>query len=176
MLSEGHGSVCIGIKAHYAAQFGDDTNRVISIGLSFTRKAQSSVRVYAEKKDLIFFLYERYLAAKFFHAQVRAQRMGVTADVMARDSQASSGFWDIVQDALADLVRVQLCRCFDTVNYPELAAHCRNLRGELWVCAFPNLFVTIAPAEWKFPMPYFLQAYMYYVVGGAYVMALHMSK
>ena len=172
----GHGSVCIGIKAHYAAQFGDDTNRVISIGLSFTRKAQSSVRVYAEKKDLIFFLYERYLASKFFHAQVRAQRMGVTADVMARDSQASSGFWDIVQDALADLVRVQLCRCFDTVNYPELAAHCRNLRGELWVCAFPNLFVTIAPAEWKFPMPYFLQAYMYYVVGGAYVMALHMSK
>ena len=108
LLSMSEGTVCIGIKAHYQAQFGDDTNRVISIGMSFTRKALSSVRVYAEKRDLIFFLYERYLAAKFFHAQVRAQRMGVTADVMARDSQASSGFWDIVQDALADLVRVQL--------------------------------------------------------------------
>ena len=43
------------------------------------------------------------------------------------------------------------------------------------MCFSESLFVTIAPAEWKFPMPYFLLAYVYYVVGGAYVMSLHMS-
>mgnify|MGYP003340355746 CR=1 FL=1 len=94
---------------------------------------------------------------------------------MARDSQASAGYWEIVQDALADVVRIMLSRCFQENEYPELAAHCRNLRGELWVCAFPNLFVTVAPAEWKFQMPYFLHAYINWIVGGAYLMALHMS-
>ena len=125
-------------------------------------------------EDLVFFLYERYLASKFFNAQCRAQRMGVTADVMARDSQPSSGFWEIVQDSLADVVRVMLGRCFQPDEYPELVKHCRNLRGELWVCAFPNLFVTVAPAEWRFPMPYFLHAYINFIVGSAYVMATHM--
>ena len=67
-----------GIKEHYQHEADDDTNRVISIGLSFTRKALSSVRAYAENRDLVFFLYERYLASKFFTAQCRAQRMGVT--------------------------------------------------------------------------------------------------
>ena len=94
---------------------------------------------------------------------------------MARDSQASAGYWEIVQDALADVVRIMLSRCFESNQYPQLAAHCRNLRGELWVCAFPNVFVTVAPAEWKFQMPYFLHAYINWIVGGAYLMALHMS-
>ena len=97
-------------------------------------------------------------------------------DVMARDSQASAGYWEIVQDALADVVRVMLSRCFDAQQYPTLAAHCTNLRGEMWVCAFPNLFVTVAPAEWKFPIPYFLQAYSNFLVAGAYIMALHMFE
>ena len=69
-----------GIREHYQHGADDDTNRVISIGLSFTRKAQSSVRAYAENRDLVFFLYERYLPSKFFTAQCRAQRMGVTGD------------------------------------------------------------------------------------------------
>ena len=164
-----------GIREHYSDTHNDDTNRVISIGLSWTRKALSSVRVYAEQVDLPFFIYEKQLANKFFTAQCRAQRMNVTGDVMARDSQASCGYWEIVQDALADLVRIMLARCFDSEQYPALAEHCRSLRGEMWVCAFPNLFLTIAPAEWKFPMPYFLEPYWkQWVVGGAYLMALHM--
>ena len=70
-----------GIREHYAHLHNDDTNRVISVGLSYTRKVLSSVRVYAEQRDLTFFLYERYLANKFFTAQTRAQRMGVTGDI-----------------------------------------------------------------------------------------------
>ena len=69
-----------GIREHYKHHHDDDTNRVVSIGLSFTRKVLSSVRVYGEQRDLPFFLYEKYLAAKFFTAECRAQQMGVTGD------------------------------------------------------------------------------------------------
>ena len=156
-----------GILAHYQDQHGDSTNRVLSIGLSWTRKVLSSVRAYGEDKDLSFFMYEKHLAGKFFSAQVRAQRIGVTGDVMARDSQASTGYWDIVSDSLADLVRIMLVRCYDETNYPILYKHCRGLRGEVWLCAFPNLFITIAPAGWRYPRPYFLEPY----TGSCFAMA-----
>ena len=140
-----------GILQHYQGVHGDDTNRVASIGLSWTRKVLSGVRAYGEHRDLAFFLYEKHLASKYFHAQVRAKHLGVTADVLTRDSQTSSGYWEIAQDSLADLVRVMLTRCYDEKGYPELYRQCRGLRGEVWLCAFPNLFLTIAPAEWTFP-------------------------
>ena len=59
--------------------------------------------------------------------------VGVTGDVMTPDSQASAGYWEIVQDALADLVRSMLCRCYDEEQYLQLYNHCRNLRGEVWL-------------------------------------------
>ena len=66
--------------------------------------------MYAEQRDLCFFLYEKHLAMKYFNAHVRAHRMKVTGDVMARSSQTSAGYWDIVQDSLAELVRIMLVR------------------------------------------------------------------
>ena len=162
------------ILDHYQKRTGDRNNRVCSIGQSFTRKVLSSVRVYAEQRDLAFFLYEKHLAMKYFMAHVRAQKIGVTGDVMTRDNQGSTGYWEITQDALADLVRVMLIRCFDEEKHPQLYRHCRNLRGEFWVCAFPNVFITITAAEWKFPLPQFMAGYMYCCFAGAYLTALHM--
>ena len=109
-----------GILASYKADSQDSSNRVLSIGMSWTRKVLSGVRVYGEHRDLSFFLYEKSMAQKFFAAQTRAQRMGVTADVMVRDSQQSSGYWDIVQEALADLVRIMVARCFDEKGHKEI--------------------------------------------------------
>ena len=103
-----------------------------------------------------------------------AKRMGITTDIPARDSQASTGYWEIVQDALADLVRIMLLRCYDQQHYPQLYQNCRTLRGDVWLCAFPNFFCTIAPAEWRFPCPFFLEPYLTCVFAGAYMMALHM--
>ena len=56
----------------------------------------------------------------------------------------------------------------------ELYDHVRGLRGQVWLCSFPNLFITIAPAEWTFPRPYFLEPYAGCVFAGSYLMALHM--
>ena len=120
-----------GILASYKADSQDSSNRVLSIGTSWTRKVLSGVRVYAEHRDLAFFLYEKATAQKFFAAQTRAQRMGVTADIMVRDSQMSSGYWDIVQEALADLVRIMVARCFDEQNHKDLYDHVRGLRGQV---------------------------------------------
>ena len=163
-----------GILASYKDKYEDDTNRVLSIGISWTRKVLSSVRVYGEHRDLSFFLYEKHLANKFFAAHVRAQKMGITADVLTRDSQTSTGYWDIVQDSLADLVRIMLARCFDAEGHRALYDHVRGLRGEVWLCAYPNVFITIAPAEWKFPRPYWLDPYLKVIFAGAYIMSLHM--
>ena len=163
-----------GILQHHMEQYGDSTNRVMSIGTSWTRKVLSSVRAYGEQRDLAFFLYEKHLANKFFAAHVRAQKMGITADVLTRDSQTSSGYWDIVQDSLADLVRIMLQRCYDEEGHKQLYDHVRGLRGNFWLCAYPNVFITIAPAEWKFPRPYFLDPYLQVIFAGAYIMALHM--
>ena len=38
-----------------------------------------------------------------------------------------------------------LVRCYDQEGYPTLYQHCRNLRGQVWLCAFPNLFLTAGP-------------------------------
>ena len=61
--------------------------------------------------------------------------MGITADVLARDSQTSAGYWEIVQDGLADLVRIMLIRCYDKKNHKDLYDHVRGLRGQVWLCA-----------------------------------------
>ena len=163
-----------GILKQYKSLSSDQSSRIVSIGRSWTRKVCSSVRVYAEHRDLAFFLYEKQMAMKYFSAHTRAQRMNVTADVMTRDSQASTGYWEIVRDALADLVRIMLLRCYDEANYKQLYDHVHGLRGLVWLCAFPNLFITIAPAEWTFPRPYFLEPYVDCVFAGSYLMALHM--
>ena len=76
--------------------------------------------------------------------------MQVTADVMVRDARSSAGYWDIVRDTLADLVDMMLVRCYDEKNYPLLYQHVRDMRGQVWLCAFPTLFITSAPVEWTF--------------------------
>ena len=100
--------------------------------------------------------------------------MGITGDVMARDSQVSAGYWEIVQDSLADLVRIMLGRCYDEKKHKQLYDHVRGLRGQVWLCADPNMFITIAPAEWKLYLPYVMQPYLQCVCAGAYLMALQL--
>lgn len=134
----------------------------------------SSVRVYAEQCDLPFFLYEKLLASKYSNAQTKAKQMGLTGDILARDSQASAGYWEIVQDSLADLVRIMADRCHDEEGHPQLHNYCRGMRGNAWMCAFPNLCITVASAERKFPRPYILEPYTQCIFAGAYFMALHM--
>ena len=113
-------------------------------------------------------LHERHLAQTYYSALVRSKDFGVTADVMARSSQLSCGFWDATQDALADLVRIITNCCCDVGGaYPELHQHSQSLSGQATVCGFPNLFITIAPAEWKVYRPHLLEPYVNCMFAGA---------
>ena len=97
----------------------------------------SEVRIYSETADLVFFLYEVFLAQKYFAAHTRAKQYGVTADVMARSSQVSSGYYEVIRDGQADVCRVMLDRCFDPAWDPELYQVCRGMKEEVWMAAFP---------------------------------------
>ena len=77
------------IRTHILEQADAGPARVVSIARSWAKKILSGVRVYAEHRDLALFMYEEWMAVKFFHAQARAQRLGVTGDVLTRGSQAS---------------------------------------------------------------------------------------
>ena len=163
-----------GILDAYRDESGDSSARTVSIGHSWTIKVCSGVRVYGENNKLAFFLYEKQLAMKYFGAHTRAQRLGITADILTRDSQGSAGYWEIVQDSLADLVRIQLGRCFDKEGHPDLYHYVRGMRGgAVWQVAFPNFFLTLAPAEWRFPLPYFLVPYKKNICAGSYLITLH---
>ena len=67
-----------------------------------------------------------------------------------------------------------LPRCYDREYHKDLYDHVRGLRGQVWLCVYPNLFITIAPAEWMLYLPYFMQPHLQCVWAGAYLMALHM--
>ena len=54
---------------------------------------------------MAFFVYEVYLSQKYFAAHTRAKQYGVAADVMARSSQVSAGYYEVVRDAQADVCR-----------------------------------------------------------------------
>lgn len=66
--------------------------------------------------------------------------------------------------------------CHDRESFPHLYDRVRGFRGEAALVAFPNLFITITAAEWKFPRPHFLRPYVAagYLYAGAYLLALHM--
>ena len=54
-----------GILEHYRAEHDDDSNRIVSVGYSWTRKVLSGVRAYGEQKNLPFFLYEKHTAMQY---------------------------------------------------------------------------------------------------------------
>ena len=155
------------------ADVTDDKARAPPIQDSFIRKALGPCRVYAECHELVFFMYERFITQKFFSAHVRAKHYGVTADIMVRTTSLSTGFWEIVQDSLADLVRVMSQK--ELLARQSLVSDAEAVRqGEM--AGFPNLFITIAPAEWKFPRPFFLFPYLEHLLHGAFWLALHMHR
>jgi len=65
----------------------------------------------------------------FFSAHNRVQRVGIIGGVMARVSQTFVGYWEIVQDSLADLARIMLLRCSGEEKHKVLYDHVRGLRG-----------------------------------------------
>ena len=80
-----------------------------------------------------------------------AEHKNITPDVMSSGMTNSESYWRHEQDVLADVVRImeELCR---SLLDPDLQAYCAGDMQSEKSLAFPNLFITIAPGEWKTAM------------------------
>ena len=81
------------------------------------------------------------LGADVLLGAYQGQRYGLTADVMTRHSQASAGYWEIVQDSLSDLVRIQLGRCYDKEGHPDLYNYVRGRRAGFFLINWSGFLV-----------------------------------
>ena len=156
-----------GLYAHYKEETGDDTNRIVSIAESWTRKVLSSVRA----SSVI------WPSTCTRHGQPGSTLPPTHEHSVCKLPPTSwlaipSLFLAILGDrtrCFGGFGAYHVNVCYGEEKYPRLYDHVRGLRGEVRLCAFPNLFITIAPAEWTFPRPYFLQPYLRCVFAGAYV-------
>ena len=97
-----------------------------SIKTSWMRKALSRCKSYARDVALQFYLHDVALAKKLSAIVAVAESQQIAPDEAASDMQIFSAHWHHETEKLEDV--------------------CRQLGG------FPNLFATVGPAEWSFPL------------------------
>ena len=125
-----------------------------SLKFSFLRKIQSRMRSYEQETSLFFYLYDVAMARMLTTKMNLAAKKGYTADVVSDSNVVSDSYWKHEQDYTADLVRQMDYRCRTAVPGDPIYVyqHSFAFHGIDTSLAFPNLFWTIAPSEWKFPM------------------------
>jgi hypothetical protein len=127
-----------------------------SIKESFLRKCNSRFRGYYEEYKLIFLLFDVTLARTTIAALHAAELHKISPDVATDNMTCSESYWRHEQDLLCDVVRQNILLMHDQVKnergpiYEHFAA--KSITGDRGkeTFKFPNLFITIAPAEWKF--------------------------
>ena len=109
----------------------------------------------------MFYLHDCFFARMLLSKMTVAEQHGVTPDITADSTVQSESYWRHEQDITADIVRQMHHLCRESVAGDEISTYQNSLLFH-WCdtsLEFPNLFVTIAPAEWKFPMHCSAQAY-----------------
>ena len=102
----------------------------------------------------MFYLHDVFFARMLLSKMTVAEKHGVTPDVTADSSIQSKSYWRHEQDITADIVRQMFRLCREPVQGDDIHRYQNSLLfvDEDTSLEFPNLFITIAPAEWKFPM------------------------
>ena len=92
-----------------------------------------------------------------------AEQRGFSAEIATDHYQDSESYWRHEQDIGCDMVRQMHHHCAmgdqsDDAMAQKIYDFChKGLRPETESLAFPNYFITTAPAEWLFPKPVWLQ-------------------
>ena len=124
--------------------------QTLSMKASILRKCMSSCTAYQSDVLWIFLMHDIVMARNACAMVSMAERRGLPPETMASRRQQSESFWRREQDIHADIVRQMRRLSKDRDNHPEVWTYC-NL-GAPRSLAYPNLFLTIAPCEWKFPL------------------------
>ena len=130
-----------------------------SIFSSHLRKLLSPCVAYIMQPLLTFLLYDIGMARRLTCALSVAGKHGFSREIVTDHYTDSESYWRHEQDISCDMVRQMSVLC-DVVPEDDadrtIYEFCHNETspGRL---AFPNFFITIAPAEWLFPLPAWLQ-------------------
>jgi len=120
---------------------------------SYLRKCMSQCAAYATDFMLLFLISDVATARQTMSKISTAENRGLTPDVLADNKQNSESYWLHEQDILCDVVRQMALRCQDRENHRELWEFCHDpLAREPRSLAYPNVFITVAPGEWIFPI------------------------
>ncbi|CAK0851570.1 unnamed protein product, partial [Prorocentrum cordatum] len=118
-----------------------------SIKASFMRKLCRRCVAYQTDFPLFALLYDIALARQLSSLVAIAKQQRIAPDEAAGEMQNFSGFWQWEREKLEDV-------CRQMAEHPEYVASCqrpgaaRDVESE-WKRGLPNVFMTIAPAEWK---------------------------
>ena len=129
-------------------------NQTLSIKASVLRKCLSRCAAYQSDVLWIFLMHDIITARNCCSMISMAERRGLPPETMAARHQQTESYWRREQDVHADIVRQMRRMCTDREGHPDLWSYCQWGGGR--TLAYPNLFITIAPAEWKFPLLYSL--------------------
>ena len=91
-------------------------------------------------------------ARRIMAIQKVAVQRELPADLAAQNRSDSESYWRREQDYLCDVVRQMRSRQ-ESLEHPGLYANA-HVGAEPRSLAYPNVFITIAPAEWRFPFHY----------------------
>jgi len=128
--------------------------QTLSMKASLLRKCLSRCIAYRSDVLWTFLMHDIVMARQCSSMISMAERRGLPPEAMAAKHQQTEAFWRREQDVHADIVRQMRARCRDSEGHPDLWSYC-NLGGDRSL-AYPNVFLTIAPCEWKFPLLYAL--------------------
>ena len=137
-----------------------------SIVTSHMRKLLSSCTGYMLQPRLTFLIHDIAMARRLTAAIHVSEQKGFSAEVATDHYTDSEAYWRHEQNISCDMVR-QMARWCEVAP----PADSKKTIDPMWhriydFCndplrptsvAFPNFFITIAPAEWLFPLPCWLQ-------------------
>ena len=129
-----------------------------SIKSSWTRKVTSRVRSYEADFELFSLLYDISLARQLSAVVAVADKQKMAPEAATANMQNFSAFWEREAQKLEDMCRQQ--KILEVQRRADEESELRRLDKELGqkqlryveepATGMPNLFFTIAPAEWKF--------------------------
>ena len=102
----------------------------------------------------LFLMNDIMAARRIMAIQKIATQRELPADLAAQNRSDSESYWRREQDYLCDVVR-QMRKRQDSPEHSRLYGHVHGSAAPRSM-AYPNVFITIAPAEWRFPLHYAL--------------------
>jgi hypothetical protein len=120
--------------------------KLYSIKKSFYRKVMSYCRSYEQTKDLYFLVHDICQARSIIAALSQAQKLGITADIVTDNMPTSTSYWLHQQDYTVDICRSMKKLSMTDSQLVSLVANPLEQHSY----THPNVFITIAPAEWKY--------------------------